>query len=362
MKRQSLAIMLILLLGILLVIFWLPVNRSLLSTGEIRAAIDIGSGATNLKVAKVDPKSNKILYLFFEKSIPVPYQKHLEQSTNETFDQEVMDQGIQAIKILKEAADNYHVKKVIAVATAAFRKAKNADQFAREIEQKTGVPVRIINQDEEGILAFRGALAVTPVQPEHAVTWDIGGGSMQLTTLTDEGTYFVEKGKTASIPFKNDVIKQIQHKDLQTISSPNPMTIEDMQAAIHYAAQLSQETDPFIKTKLQDPQTQVLAVGSLFNRAIRPMINNPIIHQKALQTAVMHRANKTDAELPGGSLAEVSVTNPLLVVGYMEGLNIQKIEIVDVNNADGALTYPAYWVEEKESVSQKPEEKIEVGA
>src|ERR1700757_1467302 len=123
MRRQTLTLLILLLLGIILVIFWVPVDRTLLSPGEIRAAIDIGSGATNLKVAKVDPKTNKILILLYDKSIPVPYQKHLEQSTNQTFDPTVMQQGIRTIKALKELADSYHVKKVVAVATAAFRKA-----------------------------------------------------------------------------------------------------------------------------------------------------------------------------------------------------------------------------------------------
>lgn len=343
MKRKSLPLFILLFLGILLVIFWLPANRALLSNGEMRAAIDIGSGATNLKVAKVDPKTNKILIQLYEKSIHVPYQKHLEQSADETFDTQVMDQGIRAIKALKELADSYHVKKVVAVATAAFRKAKNAEQFAKEIEQQTGVQVHIINQDEEGILAFRAALATTPVKPEQAMTWDIGGGSMQLTTLTNEGTYLVEKGKTASIPFKNAVIEKIEHKDSKTVHSPNPMSVEEMQAAINYAAGLAQETHPFIKNKIQDPQTQILAVGSLFNYAIRPLVNSHIVEKDAIDKAVMKWAGKTDEELPGGSLTEVAVTNPLLVLGYMKGLHINKVEVISVNNADGALTYPAYW-------------------
>src|SRR4029077_18345204 len=120
-------------------------------------------------------------------------------------------------------------------------------------------------------------------------------------------------------------------------------TIEEMQAAINYATQLSQETDPFIKNKIQDPKTKILAVGSLFNYAIRPLVNDSIVHQNALEQAVMKFAGKTDAELPGGSLAEVAVTNPLLVLGYMKGLNIHQVEIISVNNADGALSYPPYW-------------------
>lgn len=343
MKSKTLPLFLLLLIGILLVLFWLPANRALLSSGEMRAAIDIGSGATNLKVAKVDPSTQKILIQLYEKSIPVPYQKHLEQSSDQTFDNQVMDQGIRAIKALKELANSYHVKKVIAVATAAFRKAHNAEQFAKEIEQQTGVQVRIINQDEEGILAFRGALAITPIQPEHAITWDIGGGSMQLTTLSSEGTYLVEKGKTASIPFKNAVIEQIKHEDMKKVSTPNPMTEEEMQAASRYAAQLAGETDPFIKDKILESNTKILAVGSLFNYGIRPLVDHSMVQQEELEKAVMKFAGKTDQELPGGSLAEVAVTNPLLVLGYMKGLHINKVEVLNVNNADGALTYPPYW-------------------
>lgn len=343
MKRQSLAF-LALLIGILLIIFWLPANRALLSEGEIRAALDIGSGTTNLKIAKVDPKTGKIVVSLFEQSIPVPYQVHLEQSKNQTFDSEVMQQGILAIKSLKEVASSYQAQKVVAVATAAFRQAANGDAFAREIEKQAGVKVRVINQDEEGILAFRAALALSSIQPQFAVVWDIGGGSMQLTTLSNEGTYLIEKGKTASIPFKNYVIQQIQHKDLKSTISPNPISAQEMKDAVGYAAKLAKETTaPFIKEKLTAAKVHVLAVGNLFNYGIKPLVDNQVVKQKALEKAAFKLADKTDADLSGGPLVDVRVTNPLLVLGYMEGLNLSQVDIMKANNADGALTYPPYW-------------------
>jgi exopolyphosphatase / guanosine-5'-triphosphate,3'-diphosphate pyrophosphatase len=33
----------------------------------------------------------------------------------------------------------------------------------------------------------------------------------------------------------------------------------------------------------------------------------------------------------------------LLVLGYMQALHINQINVVSVNNADGALTNPPYW-------------------
>lgn len=331
-------------LFIIISLFW-PFNRSSSDLIEVRAAMDIGSGATNLKVAKVDVKTDKIISVLFDQSIPVPYQKHLEQSSNNTFDREVMEQGIQTIKALKEIADNHQAKKVVAIATAAFRKAENAPQFAQEIEQKTGVHVRIINQDEEGILAFRGAVALSPVNPQHAVVWDIGGGSMQLTTLTSAGTYLVDKGQTASIPFKNAIIQEIKHEDIKSISSPNPISPEEAQAALKYAQLNARAADSFIKDKIKDENTQVLAVGSLFNYGIKPLVNNKVVTPNELHQAIGKFLNKSDQELPGGNLAEVAVSNPLLVLGYMQGLEIKQAEVLSVNNADGALTYPAYWQE-----------------
>lgn len=343
--RRQIAALIILVIGIILVLFSMRNNPTIVNHPhtEIRAALDIGSGSTNLIVAKVDTRTDKIITQLFEKSLPVPYQKQLEQSGNNTFDRAVMDDGIRVIKTLKEMADQYHAKKVVAVATAAFRQASNANEFAKEIQAKTGVEVRIINQDEEGILAFRGALAVTPVTPEHALVWDIGGGSMQLTSLSKEGTYVIEKGVTASIPFKNYVIENIEHKNLTTVSSPNPMTKDQMEAAVEYASSLSLQTNPVVLNKIRDPQTKVLAVGNLFNYGVKPVVGESIIKQTALSTEVMKLAGKTDEQIDQGSLSEVAVTNPLLVLGYMKGLGIHTMETVQVNNASGALTYPAYW-------------------
>jgi exopolyphosphatase/guanosine-5'-triphosphate,3'-diphosphate pyrophosphatase len=340
-------LLLLLVVAIITLTFWFPspnqINDS--ASVEMRAAIDIGSGATNLKVAKVDRDTNKIIAQIFEQSIAVPYQKHLEQSENSQFDPIVMQQGMEALQNLKKVADSYHVKKIVAVATAAFRKASNVNEFVKQIQQQTGIEVRIIDQDEEGILAFRAALALSPIQAEQAVVWDIGGGSMQLTTLTENGLYLVEKGKTASIPFKNAIIEQIKGANLQEMHSPNPLDPTQMQQALHLARNLASTTNPYIQAKIAHPQTHVLAVGSLFNFGIRPLVHNQtLVMQSELEQATNALTNKTDAELPGKSaLAEVGVSNPLLVLGYMQGLHINRVEILNVNNADGALTYPAYW-------------------
>lgn len=338
-------LLIIFILGLIIAAWWLPMPYFNSPNVEIRGAMDIGSGSTNLKVAKVDPQTDKIITVLFDQSIPVPYQKHLEKSSDNTFDPEVMSQGIKAIKELKEKAHNFQVKKIVAVATAAFRKAANASQFARDIEKETGIKVLIIDQDEEGILAFRGALAQKPIDPQQAVVWDIGGGSMQFTTLTPAGSYFIDKGKLASIPFKNAIIEQVKNQSIHNIHSPNPLNQEEMKKSLAIAIAASQSTNSFVKEKLSNPSSHVLGVGSLFNYGVVPLVNTTQVYKENLASAVSKLVNKGDAELGKEPLAEVAVSNPLLVVGYMEGLHVNKVEVLKVNNADGALTNPPYWEE-----------------
>lgn len=329
-------------------LLWLQPHYLTPQKSEVRGAIDIGSGTTNLKVAKVNPDTNKIISIIYEQTIPVGYQKQLELSPTHEFNEQVMQDGIASIKALKEAALQHEAKKVVAVATAAFRAAANNQAFAQRIEEQTGVKVRIIDQDEEGILAFRGALASSPILPEHAVVWDIGGGSMQFTALSPQGTYLIEHGKIASVPFRNAIIQDIEKKDLNVINTPNPMNQTEMDQAIKLASEKALETDSFFKDKILNKETKVLAVGNLFNLGIKPLVNgvsssSDKMNQEELAKALDTLKDRSDEQLKDFAMPEVTVSNPLLVMGYMKGLDIKQVEFVSVNNADGALTYPAYW-------------------
>lgn len=341
----------LIILAILIIIgtlIWMNPN-SIYQPSEIRGAIDIGSGTTNLKVAKVNPETNKIISIIFEQTVPVGYQKQLEMSPTHEFNDQIMKDGIASIKLLKDLANEQGAQKVVAVATEAFRSAANSPTFAQEIEKQTGVQVRIIDQDEEGILAFRGALAFTPVDPQDAIVWDIGGGSMQFTTLSKQGTYLIDHGKTASIPFRNAIIQDIEKQNLATVSTPNPIDRATMDSAIDYARSKADQTDQFFKDKFIQPGVKVFAVGNLFNLGIHPLIDkDPIVSKKIMNQAELMEAlntliDRNNEQLIDFSMPDVAVSNPILVLGYMQGLDIPKVEFVKVNNADGALSYAPYW-------------------
>ena len=73
--------------------------------------------------------------------------------------------------------------KIAAIATSAFRKANNAKSFIAAIQKQTKISVQIIPQREEGEIAFFSALASGEFYPKEVVVWDIGTGSLQMTTM-----------------------------------------------------------------------------------------------------------------------------------------------------------------------------------
>ena len=64
--------------------------------------------------------------------------------------------------------------------TSPGRQSANSDEFADALAKGTGVPVRILGSEEEGALAWYGAVAALEEPPESGAVCDVGGGSAQV--------------------------------------------------------------------------------------------------------------------------------------------------------------------------------------
>jgi exopolyphosphatase/guanosine-5'-triphosphate,3'-diphosphate pyrophosphatase len=72
------------------------------------------------------------------------------------------------------------------IVTAPGRGSENADVLVTALACSTGWPVRILSADEEGRLAFSGALARAPSLAESIAVCDVGGGSTEILVGTRE--------------------------------------------------------------------------------------------------------------------------------------------------------------------------------
>jgi len=325
--------------------FSIPQNPQSLNEKEvIRAAIDIGSGATKLKVAEVNLESKKIDKVLATENFSVQYQETLLNSKDHMFTEEIMRQGIDAIAKSKAIAQNLGAQKIVAVATASFRSGKNAQEFIDRIYQETGVKVHIIDQELEGILNFEAATAEVDFPAEDLIVWDIGGGSYQFTTLDKDGKIMVYRGTDASVPFRNHVITHIKRQDIKETKTPNPISPRQMSMTESKAREIAEKVDAAFKEKIQNPDTKVVGVGNIFAYNIHPIVSKQSPYtQEQLRCGLQRLVGKTDAQVGGGDYANVYITNPALVIGFMQSLGIDEVHIEDINNADGALLYPDFW-------------------
>jgi exopolyphosphatase / guanosine-5'-triphosphate,3'-diphosphate pyrophosphatase len=82
-------------------------------------------------------------------------------------------------------------ERTLAFATSAVRDAENGEAFLGEIEWSYGFKTRLLNGDEEAMLAFRGVSAGRNLQDETLII-DVGGGSTELIVGGPTGVSFHE--------------------------------------------------------------------------------------------------------------------------------------------------------------------------
>jgi len=310
---------------------------------ERRAAIDVGSGSTKLAIADVDLVTGQIIQIVYEASFPVPYQSYLEVSPDHSFNEEIREKGLATFEEIQNILDQYEVIHVAAVATEAYRKASKGLDFAAEIESKTGLPLRVISQEEEGQIAFYSAIAASHENPEEAIIWDIGTGSFQIIADDvehDELTIYMQS--MGSVPFKNYIIQEIQGKDPAVVKSPNPISLEDWQKADALARAMGRHALDLIKQKIKTVDGRILGIGRLFSSSVKPMGTDGKITRDDLRTFIRSCLGQTDEEL-GDPFANVNVSNAILVLGVMKALHIHEIEIVETTSTKGILCYAPLW-------------------
>jgi len=99
---------------------------------------------------------------------------------------EAISATLAAMEEYMTLADSLGAAKVVAVATAAVRKAKNRDAFLAEVARKLGIEVRVLSGAEEAKLTAKAVAAtLAEFARNEGVVVDLGGGSTEVAHLVD---------------------------------------------------------------------------------------------------------------------------------------------------------------------------------
>jgi len=161
------------------------------------AAIDIGSNSIRLLVADFVPgsearpettvaRAGEVCRLGsgLHRGAPIP--------------SELIERAASIVSEFRRRAQALGARRVIVGATAALRSASNGAEVARLLEQRTGLPVRILSGDDEARLVYRAVVAGlgSPARRSPCVVFDLGGGSTEVVSGLG-----LQPGRWTSLPF-----------------------------------------------------------------------------------------------------------------------------------------------------------------
>lgn len=306
---------------------------------EVRMGLDIGSGSTKMMVAKVDFCASKILEVLHQESQPVQYNEDLEKSADGNLSHAITDKGYATLHAMITKGRTFKPKKISGVATSVFRKSKNGVDVIKGFARKLKTRLEVISQEDEAMLGYLSVLSLMDEkirEDKTIVVWDIGGGSMQMFSMDKNKKPHMYLGDLASVTFKNMVIEVLQSKTLESTISPNPIG-DKRDQVIALARSYSRLHVPAdIKYDIKD--RIVVGVGGVHGHSIKNQLQLKEMNYtiEELDQASKIQSQKSDKDLVG-DYRSTDVTNMLLVQGFMEGLGIKEVKIVNASLLQGVL-------------------------
>lgn len=299
-------------------------------------ALDFGSGTTKAFAAVVDVCNKKFIKVLYEDRIPLALNEALERSSDKIVPETIIAEAMPRFLTLLQKMKDLQVTQIKAVATAVFRTAKNGTMLAKKISTELQVPVTVISQEQEAELGYWSALAQKEVSAQESViVWDIGGGSMQMYSR-EKGKVHIYQGDLAAVTYKNKILEVLQFKNPKIIASPNPIG-ENREAALQLAKNHAYMNVPkYFKDRAT--QTRWIGVGGVLSLSVQRQVQNGAgeFSRKALDQVLRQRVFLKDTEIDSDYRIS-DISNLALVLGYMQALNIAKVETVQSSLGQGLI-------------------------
>lgn len=150
------------------------------------AAIDIGSNAVRLLIADIIQNDKAIS---FKKNtlIRVPLRLGDDAFLEKEISSKKTEELIKTMMAFRHLMDVYKVSDYMACATSAMREAKNGHNIAREIKEKAGIILEIVEGQREANIIYSSHIEQSLERKKNYLYIDVGGGSTELSVFSDGG-------------------------------------------------------------------------------------------------------------------------------------------------------------------------------
>jgi exopolyphosphatase/pppGpp-phosphohydrolase len=138
--------------------------------------LDIGSNTIRLLVASVD---NGVITAIEKERVRLPLGEEIERTGRVAATS--IAAASKAVRKLCVLARRNTIESLDVFLTAPGRQSANADELVAALGRAARHPVRVLTTEEEGRLAYAGAVATTDIDlPEMIAVCDVGGASTEI--------------------------------------------------------------------------------------------------------------------------------------------------------------------------------------
>jgi exopolyphosphatase / guanosine-5'-triphosphate,3'-diphosphate pyrophosphatase len=144
--------------------------------------VDVGANTLRLLVAT---REGEELMRLREQRVQLGLGAEIEQ--NGVICDEKLDEAALIARAHVRRARKLGCDRIDVLVTSPGRQAENGTELVERLAGATGFPIRVLDPEEEGELAWHGAVAALDDPPESIAVCDVGGGSTQLVVGTLAG-------------------------------------------------------------------------------------------------------------------------------------------------------------------------------
>ncbi len=136
--------------------------------------VDLGSNSVRLVIMDIGPEGE------YHQMENIKETVRLVEGVGPdgSIDPKTQEHALETLSFFARLCKVRKVDEIIAVATAAVRRAPNRDEVLATIHRETGIQVKVLSGDEEAHLDYVGI--VNSVAPETGLIVDVGGGSTKI--------------------------------------------------------------------------------------------------------------------------------------------------------------------------------------
>ncbi len=238
-------------------------------------------------------------------------------------------------KALEELLQRFGQEPVVAVATAAFRKAKNGPLVAEYLQDRFKIDIEIIDPEREGIYASVAAETMLESLGMHGDKFllaDIGGGSTELV-LKHRDDYLIE-----SFDFGIVTLSHRYGFDQSSLKNALAKELGRIKEFLYGAYELFSKPKRFVASGGTPTTVAALKLGMDYGGYDGEKVNGCSIFPKDIDEAFKKLASlgaKERAKLVGEGREEYILTGLLLLKGLMRAAGYDEIIACDYGVREG---------------------------